>query len=361
MGKKSKRNKNKHITDPEYPFVSICTPTFNRRPFIPEIIKCVQLQDYPSDRIEWLIYDDGTDKIEDLVSNIQNVKYFKSNCKISLGSKRNFLHKKSKGDILVYMDDDDYYPPSRVSHAVETLKANPSALIAGSSEIYIYFKHINAMYQFGPYGDAHATAGTFAIRKSYIQNNKYDPQAAIAEEKYFLKNYTAPLVQLDPLKTILVFSHPHNTYDKKQLLDQPSPYQKVSDKTIDMFIKDPSTREFFINTMPDLLNKYNPGAPSMKPDVMEQIEHLKQKRKKDKEKQLLQQEASSIIEITDADGHTKHLNISQVVQMLQYQQKTIQQSNETIKHLKLELTALRENSYNKDNFIHNQLPTCNDT
>ena len=33
----------------------------------------------------------------------------------------NFLHKKSKGDILVYMDDDDYYPPSRVSHAVETL------------------------------------------------------------------------------------------------------------------------------------------------------------------------------------------------------------------------------------------------
>ena len=35
--------------------------------------------------------------------------------------------------------------------------------------------------------------------------------------------------------------------------------------------------------------------------------------------------------------------------------------DETIKHLKLELTALRENSYNKDNFIHNQLPTCNDT
>lgn len=31
------------------------------------------------------------------------------------------MHEKSKGDILVYMDDDDYYPPERVSHAVETL------------------------------------------------------------------------------------------------------------------------------------------------------------------------------------------------------------------------------------------------
>ena len=31
MGKKSKR-KNKKV---ELPFVSVCTPTFNRRPFIP--------------------------------------------------------------------------------------------------------------------------------------------------------------------------------------------------------------------------------------------------------------------------------------------------------------------------------------
>ena len=45
--------------------------------------------------------------------------------------------------IILYMDDDDYYPPERISHAVEKLQKNPRALCAGSSELHIYFNHIN--------------------------------------------------------------------------------------------------------------------------------------------------------------------------------------------------------------------------
>ena len=40
------------------------------------------------------------------------------------------------------MDDDDYYPPTRVSHAVERLISNPKALAKDVSEMYIYFKNI---------------------------------------------------------------------------------------------------------------------------------------------------------------------------------------------------------------------------
>jgi glycosyltransferase involved in cell wall biosynthesis len=50
------------------PFVSIITPTFNRRPFIPTMIECYKNQTYPKNRMEWIIVDDGTDKIGDLVS-----------------------------------------------------------------------------------------------------------------------------------------------------------------------------------------------------------------------------------------------------------------------------------------------------
>ena len=62
------------------------------------------------------------------------------------------------------MDDDDAtYPSERVSHAVNMLLGHPSALCAGASEIYIWFKHIKKMHQFGPfYNKNHATAGTFA-------------------------------------------------------------------------------------------------------------------------------------------------------------------------------------------------------
>ena len=126
----------------KHPFISICTPTFNRRPFIPIMIKCFENQTYPKDKIEWIIIDDGTDKIEDLVSHIPQVKYHKYDEKMTLGKKRNLMNEKAIGDIIVYMDDDDYYPPERVSHAVDTLRLNPKALCAGSSEMFIYFKQI---------------------------------------------------------------------------------------------------------------------------------------------------------------------------------------------------------------------------
>ena len=57
----------------ELPFVSVCTPTFNRRQFIPYIIECFEQQDYPKERMEWVIVDDGSNTVEDLVSHIPHV------------------------------------------------------------------------------------------------------------------------------------------------------------------------------------------------------------------------------------------------------------------------------------------------
>jgi len=237
-----------------YPFVSVCTPTFNRRPFIPTLIKCFNNQDYPKDKIEWIIIDDGSDKIEDLVINVPQVKYFKYDSKMTLGKKRNLMHEKSSGEILVYMDDDDYYPPTRISHAVETLQKNPKALCSGSSMLHIYFKHLDKIYQFGPYGPKHATAGTFAFKRDLLKQTKYNEDACLAEEKEFLKDYTIPFVQLDPLKSILVFSHRHNTFDKTKLLVNANPnFVRESKLKINMFIKNYELRDFYVNKIDDLL------------------------------------------------------------------------------------------------------------
>ena len=272
------KNKKTGNKDAVLPFVSICTPTFNRRPFYPVIIKCFNNQTYPKDRMEWIIIDDGTDKIEDLVSHIPQVKYFKYDKKMNLGKKRNLMHEKAKGDIIVYMDDDDYYPPDRVSHAVEMLQKNPHALCAGSSEMYIYFKHIHKMYKFGPYGPNHSTAATFAFRKELLKQTRYDDNAALAEEKEFLKGYTIPFVQLDSMKSILVFSHVHNSFDKKTMLENPNPYTNLSEKTVDDFVKEPDVKEFFMNSIDSMLESYEPGKPEHKPEVLRQIEELKKKR-----------------------------------------------------------------------------------
>lgn len=261
------------------PFVSICTPTFNRRPFIPYIIKMFLYQTYPIDKMEWIIIDDGTDKIEDLICDIPQVKYFKYDTKLSLGKKRNLMHDKSKGEIIVYMDDDDFYPPDRVSHAVDSLLLNPTALCAGSSIMNIFFKHINTMYQFGPYGKNHSTAATFAFRRSLLSITRYDETACVAEEKTFLKDYTIPFIQLDTTKTILVFSHLHNSFDKKILLkDIPHPFIKISDKSVDDYIKDSDIKKFFTEDIDELLKKYEPGELKYKPDVIKQIDEIQKKR-----------------------------------------------------------------------------------
>ena len=99
------------------------------------------------------------------------------------------------------------------------LKSHPNALCAGASEIYIWFNHVKKMYRFGPYRPNHATAGTFAFRRKLLEETRYEDSAALAEEKKFLKDYAIPFVQLEPKKTILVFSHSHNTLIKRNLSD----------------------------------------------------------------------------------------------------------------------------------------------
>ena len=270
----------------EYHTVSVCTPTFNRRPFIPYLIKCFEHQTYPKEKIEWIIIDDGTDKVEDIFLPFVNrenqdqkytVKYFKYDTKMTLGKKRNTMHEKCSGDIIVYMDDDDYYPPERISHAVKTLQANPKALCAGSSALYIYFKHISKMYKFGPYGPNHSTAATFAFRKELLKETNYDNDACLAEEKQFLKNYTIPFVQLNPMKSILVFSHNHNSFDKKILLAE-APNQFVNESTIkvDEFVKEKDILHFFMKDIDGLLDSYEPGKPENKPDVLKQMNEMKE-------------------------------------------------------------------------------------
>jgi len=264
---------------PLLPFVSICTPTFNRRPFIPFLKKCFDHQTYPKDRMEWIIIDDGTDPIEDLVKDIEQVKYFFYEEKMLLGKKRNLMHSKCLGDIIIYMDDDDYYPPERVSHAVETLQENPSFLVAGSSEMHIYFDSRNKVYQCGPYKEFHATAATFAFKKELLLETSYNEANAVAEERHFLKNYTIPLKQLDTLKAIMVFSHKHNSLNKEKLLENMESTKTILSRySVDNFIKDPELKQFYMVDMNDLLTNYEPGKPENKPKLLEQIKKMEEER-----------------------------------------------------------------------------------
>ena len=336
MGKKNSAFNKLH------PLVSVCTPTFNRRPFFSTLFQCFRNQTYPKHRVEWIIVDDGTDKISDLVtqSEITQIKYIPVEQKMTLGAKRNLMHIHATGSIIVYMDDDDYYPPERISHAVETLMSNPHALCAGSSELYLYFKHIGKMFQFGPYGPNHSTAGTFAFKRELLKITKYNDNSSLAEEREFLKEYTIPFVQLDPMKTILVFSHIHNSFDKRKLLEtQPPQFMKESSKNVHDFIRlysEEPIHDFFMKHIDELLEAYSPGLPIMKPDVLKQMMEL------DKEREQMMANQPMQLMVQEPDKEPRPIQYHEAIKVVIQQGEQLKNSQTRIKELEQQCSQLLE-------------------
>jgi glycosyltransferase involved in cell wall biosynthesis len=317
-----------------YPLVSICTPTYNRRPFIPFIKQCINNQTYPSEKIEWIIVDDGTDPIQDLVIDNPQVKYFYFEEKMSLGKKRNLMHSLTKGEIIVYMDDDDFYPPERVEHSVYMLLSNPNILIAGSSEMHIYFRNLDKIYQFGPYGKYHATAATFAFKRELLNITSYDENNCLAEEKHFLKGYTIPLIQLDTKQTILVCSHEHNSLNKEKLLEDKESCRIVdSPYKVDDFIVNNILKDFYTNSINTLLTAYEMGTLKHKPHIHEQLKMVEERRYKSNIQNLK-------IQLNQMSQHIQKLN-DEYAKQLEMKDTLIKAQFIKIQTLKTELETIK--------------------
>jgi glycosyltransferase involved in cell wall biosynthesis len=229
-----------------HPFVSCICPTYNRRKFLPNLLKIFNEQTYPKNYMELIIIDDSDVSNQDLIDDHikkypdNNIKYVYSKERILLGKKRNMLNDMSTGDYIVCFDDDDYYPPERVSHAIiKMLTENVN--LAGSSILHIYYTKTGEIREYGPYGKFHATNGTFAYHKSFLKNHKYDEKATKQEEPYFLNNFTCPMVQLSPMKTMLCIAHQNNTFDKDNIKN----VGKLTNYKLKNFIKNKELLDFY--------------------------------------------------------------------------------------------------------------------
>lgn len=233
------------------PFVSVVTPTYNRRRFLPILIHQFNMQTYPVDRRELIILDDSPTSNEDLIpKNNKYIKYIYQQEKMNLGEKRNKLNELAKGDIIVCFDDDDYHYLDRISYSVFKLNQE-KADIAGCTRLDIYFTDIDKIYKFGPYGRNHGTNGTFAYRRQYYENHKYDNNKNGQEESDFTNNWTEKMANLDETKIILCINHDSNTYDKKNLLKQNQPRREVNMK-LNKMIKDKMYLKFLKDLSEDM-------------------------------------------------------------------------------------------------------------
>jgi glycosyltransferase involved in cell wall biosynthesis len=234
-----------------HPPVSIVTPTYNRNKFIPFLIETIKAQTYPKERIEWLLFDDGDEKIEEIIKPYMselNIRYFTSDVKLTIGQKRNKLHEEARGDIIVVFDDDDYSMPERISYSVQTLLSKKVDM-CGCSQSYMYFTDEKKIYEAGPYtsafGPNHATFGTMAYTKAYVLKHACNETKTFAEESEFTNMYKQRLYQLDPRKVMIVICHSQNTFNKDKMRDGSSLFVKKTGLNLKSFIRDKKLRDFY--------------------------------------------------------------------------------------------------------------------
>jgi hypothetical protein len=207
--------------------VIACTPTKDRRWSWDFSKTCMAMQKCKPDL--WIVLDNSTTPAYDwsVAKDHPGVLYERVYGIQSVGTLRNRcleLALAHDADMIVFWDDDDYYPPTRISAGVDALLQNPDADIAASSKMYVLLTRENTLMTVGPYHDKHGTAATYTIRRRYAESHRF-PDKARGEELEFTDHWTAQMVQVSSEETIVVMGHGKNTVDKSDILARPQVYK----------------------------------------------------------------------------------------------------------------------------------------
>lgn len=222
--------------------ISILTPTIKSRQGCLHILaECISAQTYIEYIKEWVIvtadtswneieFNDCINEIREIIPSVAIRNEFINEDKVNdmnlehtdnyeaIGYLRNVTNWLSRGDYMVCMDDDDYYPPLRVEHSVVSLRKS-GKMMAGCSGHYMYDADIKWIYQFRKLSNNHSVNNAMAYTREYLKTGaKYDSTKKHAEESSFLNGYATDMVQLKPEHTVLQMIHIKNTYNKRQLL-----------------------------------------------------------------------------------------------------------------------------------------------
>ena len=140
------------LSDADLPNLSLITPCYRRRHFLP-LMMCNLLHfDYPKEKLTWILYQDGdTDMfeteehrklVEERLYPIKLIYYYDPKNRKSIGEKRNYCIKKlNTNKYVAMMDSDDIYLPTYPRYAVSTLKKNKMGIVGSQSMLFTYPFH----------------------------------------------------------------------------------------------------------------------------------------------------------------------------------------------------------------------------
>lgn len=144
----------------EKPLVTALIDTYNYGIFVEEAIESVLAQDYPSERVEVLVVDDGsTDDTAERVKKYGTRIQYLLKPNGGQGSAFNFGFERAQGEIIAFLDADDYWLPQKLSRVVRSFEEHP-----GVGLVYHRRRELNAAT--GEFGE-----GDFSQCSGYLPDN----------------------------------------------------------------------------------------------------------------------------------------------------------------------------------------------
>ena len=118
--------------------ISIILPTFNRDSMIAYSIECVLSQSFID--YELIIVNDcSSDNTEEIIKNYchqdQRIKYIKNETNLGCATSREIGYKNSQGNILVFLDDDDWWPADKLMKQYNLLMRDDYDMIISDYQI----------------------------------------------------------------------------------------------------------------------------------------------------------------------------------------------------------------------------------
>ncbi len=145
------------------PSVTVLVDTYNYGRFIEEAIESVLSQDYPRERMEVLVVDDGSkdDTAQRVRKYGDGIQYlYKRNG--GQASAFNYGLARAKGEIIAFLDADDYWLPGKLRRVVEEFERHPEVGL-----VYHSFREVELE-------SGKARAGGFSTISGFLPSNRRD-------------------------------------------------------------------------------------------------------------------------------------------------------------------------------------------
>jgi alpha-1,6-rhamnosyltransferase len=120
------------------PFVSVLIDTYNHRNFIEQAMVSVLEQDYPAEEREILVVDDGSsDGTAEMVEKFAPRARLIRKANGGQASAFNAGIPECRGEIVAFLDGDDWWAPGKLRSVAEAMRAEPSVGIVGHGIVVV--------------------------------------------------------------------------------------------------------------------------------------------------------------------------------------------------------------------------------